>query len=230
MNKPVPAKPFTCQYCKHGFSRESTLITHVCEPKRRYLAKTDKHVVVAFDAFQRFFKFCQGGKEKTYDDFVKSQYYIAFVKFGSFVSNVNPLYPDKFIDYVVKSGVKLDQWCKDSIYDKYVLDLVKTECVEVALERSVKHMVAWGEENNAEWNHYFKYVSLSRATFDIKDGKISPWVVLNCNSGKELLRKLDDVQLQAISSIMDLPYWLSKFKKKPTDVDLVKTVIKQSNI
>lgn len=230
MPRPKPVKPFTCQYCKHGFSRESTLSTHVCEPKRRYLAKSEKHVVIAFDTFQRFFKFCQGGKEKTYDDFVKSPYYIAFVKFGSFVNNVNPLYPDNFINYVVTSGAKLDDWAKDSIYDKYVLNLVKTECVEVALERTIKHMITWGEESSADWNHYFKYVSLSRATFDIKDGKVSPWVILNCKAGKELLRRLDDTQLQAISSIMDLPYWLNKFKKQPGDVTLVKSVLTESNI
>ena len=121
-------KPFVCQYCGHGYTKEKTLMVHVCEQKRRALAKTERHVVLGFDAFNRFFKMSQNLKgEKTYADFCKSPYYNAFVKFGSFVSNVNPLYPDRFIDYVIRSGVKLDHWCRDELYDSYVVDLIKTE-------------------------------------------------------------------------------------------------------
>lgn len=224
-------KPFVCQYCGHGYSKESTLVVHVCEQKRRALARNERHVVLGYDTFNRFYKISQNYKgEKTYEEFCKSPYYNAFVKFGSFVSNVNPLYPDKFIEYVVRSGVKLDHWCSDTLYDSYVVDLVKREPVETALERSVKHMMSWGQENNAAWNHYFLYVSLSRATFDVKDGKISPWLLLNCANGKAMLKKFDDTQLQAVSTIMDVPFWLNKFKKLPADVELVKQVVKESNI
>jgi hypothetical protein len=222
---------FTCQFCNHKFSKEKTLMVHVCEKKRRHLAKSEKHVVIGFDAFNRFFKLSQNLKgDKTYEEFSKSPYYNAFVKFGSFVSNVNPLYPDKFIDYVVRSGVRLDHWCRDELYDKYVVDLVKTEPVEVALERSIKTMIVWGEANNAAWNHYFLYASPSRIMFAVKDGKISPWLILNSNNGKNVLKSFDDIQLQAVSNVMDLQYWLNKFKKLPADVELVKQVIKESNI
>ncbi len=225
------SQPYTCQYCESKFSKESTLAVHVCEQKRRHLAKTERHVVLAFDTYNRFYKLTQNSKgDKTYDEFAKSPYYNAFVKFGSFVSNVNPLYPEKFIDYVVKSGVKLDHWCRDELYDKYVVDLIKKEPVEVALERSIKHMMDWAESNNSVWNHYFLYVSLSRATYDIKDGKVSPWIILNSVNGKELLKKFNDEQLSAISNIIDPPFWINKFKKLPADTELARQVVKESNI
>lgn len=211
--------------------KEGTLMVHICEQKRRALAKSEKHVVVGYDAFNKFFKMSQNAKgDKTYEEFCKSPYYNAFVKFGSFVANVNPLYPDKFIDYVVTSGVKLDHWCRDELYDKYVVDLIRKEQVETALERSISHMIAWGEANNASWNHYFLYVSSSRASYDIKDGKVSPWVILNSKNGKDMLRKFDDSQLNAISSMIDPPFWVSKFKRLPADVELVKQVVKESNL
>ncbi len=225
-------QPYVCEYCSTKFSKEKTLFVHVCEQKRRALAKTEKHVVVGYDAFNRFFKLVNKSKNenKTYEEFCKSPYYNGFVKFGSFVANVNPLYPDKFIDYVVASGVKLDHWCREELYEKYALDLIKTENVETALQRSVSHMLEWAEANNAQWNHYFLYVSLSRAVFDIKDGKISPWLVLNSKSGRDLLHKLNDEQLAAISNIIDVPFWTSRFKKLPADVELVKQVVKESKI
>ena len=65
---------------------------------------------------------------------------------------------------------------------------------------------------------------------NIKDGKISPWLVLNCASGKAMLKKFNDEQLTAISSIIDPPFWMAKFKRLPADVELVKQVVKESNI
>ena len=128
------------------------------------------------------------------------------------------------------SGAKLDHWCRDELYTEYVLNLIKTETVETALQRSIGHMMTWAENNNSSWNHYFLYVSLSRACYDIKDGKISPWLVLNCNSGKNMLKKFNDEQLDSVSTIIDLPFWLHKFKKLPADVELVKQVTKESNL
>ena len=47
-------------------------------------------------------------------------------------------------------------------------------------------MMEWADEqDNATWNHYFYYVSLNRAVWHLKDGKISPWLVLNCKSEKK---------------------------------------------
>lgn len=225
------SKPYICQFCNHGYTKESTLITHVCEQKRRHLAKEDKHVMVGYQTFVKFFQLTQNAKAiKTYDEFAKSPYYNAFVKFGSYVVNVNPLYPDQYIDWVVRSNVKLDHWCRDALYEKYVLELIHTEPVEVALQRSVKHMQLWASTNSSSWDHYFKYVSVNRATYDIKDGKVSPWLVLNCGSGKDLLNKLDDIQLNSISAMINPEVWIKKFKKQKYDLQLVKDVVKESGL
>jgi hypothetical protein len=223
---------YTCQYCGNGFVKEKTLAVHVCEQKRRALAKTEKHVILGYDTFCRFYKrnIKSSKVDQTYEDFAKSPYYNAFVKFGSFVSNVNPLYPERFIDYIVASGVKLDHWCRDELYDQYVIDLIKNETVETALQRTISHMMKWADDHNAQWNHYFHYVSLNRACYDIKDGKVSPWMILNSKSGKEMLAKFSDEQLAGITVVIDPQFWMNKFKKLPADVALVKEVVKESNI
>lgn len=226
------AQQHICGHCGKSFTQEKTLFVHVCEQKRRHQARSERHVVLAYETFVKFYKQVQPNakEDKTYDDFTRSPYYNAFVKFGSFVSNVNPLYPDKFIDYVVNSGVKLDHWCRDELYEQYVFDLIKREPVEVALERSISNMLAWANEHDAVWNHYFLYVSLSRACYDIKDGKISPWLILNSASGKTMLQKFTDEQLQHIQTVIDPTFWVAKFKKLPADVELVRQVVKESGI
>ena len=224
-------KPFKCEYCGNGYMREKTLAAHMCEKKRRALQKDEKRVRHGFYAFQRFYKLSAGAKkEKTYEDFCSSPYYNAFVKFGSFISNVRPLYPEKYIDYVVTSGVKLDHWCKEAMYEKYALELILKEDVATALERSVKTMMEWADDKSAQWNHYFYYVSLNRAVWDIKDGKMSPWLILNCPSGKEMLSKFNDEQLEMVYHVINPEHWALRFKRVPNDVQLVKDVAKESNL
>ena len=224
-------QPYVCQYCKKGFMKEGTLSVHVCEQKRRALARTEKHVVIGYNTYNRFYKVTQNIKgEKSYDDFCKSPYYNAFIKFGSFVSNVNPLYPDKFIDFVLKSGVKLDHWCKDELYDQYLFDVLKVEPVESAVQRSLQTMMEWGDEHSAEFSHYFLYSSLNKAVYDIRNGNISPWVILNTRSGKEMIQKMNDEQLDIIAPAFDVPFWVRKFREVPADVALVKEICREVGI
>jgi len=224
-------KPFVCEYCGSGFTREKTLAVHMCQPKRRFLQRKEKRVQLGLIAFNKFYKLSAGAKkEKTHDEFDKSPYYNAFVKFGSFVSNVKPLYPEKYIDYVVTSGVKLDHWCREEMYEKYAIELIKKEGVETALERSINTMVEWADENNSVWNHYFLYASTNRAVWHIKDGKISPWLLLNCSSGKEMLSKFNDEQLNMIYHIVDPQHWAMRFKRQTTDVQLVKSIARESKL
>lgn len=228
----LPDKPYVCEYCGNGYTREKTLAVHMCQPKRRALQKNEKRVQLGMYAFNQFYKLSAGAKkDKTYDEFSKSPYYNAFVKFGSFVSNVKPLYPEKYIDYVVTSGVKLDHWCRDEMYEKYAINLIQKEGVETALERSVMTMMEWADENEpAPWNHYFDHISLNRAVWHIKDGKMSPWLLLNCASGKNMLSKFNDEQLQMIFHIVDPTHWAMRFKRQKRDVELVKEIVKESNL
>jgi len=223
-------KPFVCEYCGAGYMKEKTLFAHMCEPKRRALQKDEKRVRYGFYAFQRFYRLSVGAKEdKTYEQFCKSPYYNAFVKFGSYISNVKPLYPENFIDYVVTSGIKLDHWSRDEVYEKYALKFILKEDVSTALERSVQTMLEWASENEpAPWNHYFQHVSLNRAVWHIRDGKISPWLLLNCASGKALLNSFNDEQLALVYHVIDPEHWAMRFKRSPSDVELVKEIAKES--
>jgi hypothetical protein len=211
--------------------KEKTCLVHVCERKRRAMQEHEKRVQAGFMAFNRFFSITQGSKKpKTYEDFCNSTYYNAFVKFGSFINNTNPLYPDKFIDYVIKSGVKLDHWCKDELYYTYLYDMLKIEPVESAVQRSLATMMEWGDEHNAQFEHYFNYVSLNKAVHDILDGKISCWVILNSQTGKAMISKMSDEQLDMITPAFDIKFWMQKFNQQIADVVLVKEILDEVKI
>jgi len=223
-------QPYKCEHCGKSFMKEKTLYAHMCERKRRALQESEKRVQAGFMAFNRFWHLSGQKKAKTYAEFCDTAYYNAFVKFGSFINNVNPLYPDKFVDYVIKSGAKLDHWCRDSLYESYLYEIIKTEPVESAVQRSLKTMMEWAEEHNANFAHYFDYVSLNKAVHDILNGQISPWIILNSSSGKTMMQNMSDEQLNMIGPAFDVPFWLKKFRESPADVALVKEICREVSI
>lgn len=222
---------FKCEHCGKEFVKEKTLTVHICEQKRRYLAKNEKHVQAGLLTFQKFYELSSKGKvQKTFDEFASSPYYTAFVKFGSFLVNTAPIYPEMFIDYVLRSGVKLDHWCRDELYETYITEMIKKEPADGAIQRTISTMMDWGEKNNAPWEHYFAFVNLNRAAHDIREGLISPWILLNSKSGKDMLTRMNDEQLEIVGPVIDPQFWLRRFKSLPADIELVKDVIKEAKI
>jgi DNA-directed RNA polymerase subunit RPC12/RpoP len=222
---------YKCAYCNKEFAKEKTLAVHVCEQKRRHLSKDEKHVQTGLLTYQRFYEITQKTKSpKSFDEFAASPYYTAFVKFGSFMINTSPIYPERFIDFVIKSGIKLDHWCRDELYEQYVTEMIKIEPADGAIQRTIKTMMDWADSNKAQWEHYFAYVNLNRAAHDIKEGLISPWLLLNSKSGKEMLQRMNDEQLEIVGPIIDPQHWIRRFKALPGDLELVKDIIKEARI
>jgi hypothetical protein len=144
--------------------------------------------------------------------------------------HINPLYPEKYIDYVIKSRVKLDHWARDELYETYLIETLKIEPVESALQRSIATMMDWAEEQHAQWSDYFRLVNTNRAVQHIQQGKISPWLVLGCNAGKKMLQSFNDEQLQMIEKFINPSFWPSKLKSYPADLLFVQETAKEAKI
>jgi hypothetical protein len=181
--------------------------------------------------FQRFYQVHQNnGKPKTYDQFCDSSYYNAFVKFGRFIMHINPLYPEKYIEYVIRSQIKLDHWARDDLYETYLIDTLKSEPLESALQRSIKTMMEWATEQNVQWSDYFRLVNTTRAVAHIQQGSVSPWLILGCSAGKKMLNSFSDEQLQMVQRFIDPKFWNNKFRNYPADVMFVQETAKEAHI
>ena len=222
---------FKCPYCGKEFTRERTLQVHMCEPKRRHLQKNEKWVQNGFIVFQRFYEIHQKNhKTKTYDEFCKSAFYNAFVKFGRFMMHINPIYPEKYIDYVILSKIKLDHWAREDLYEAYLVDTLKVEPVESAIQRSITTMMDWADEQNAQWSDYFRLVNTTRAVQHIQNGKMSPWLVLGCVAGQKMLQSFSDEQLQMTQRFINAEFWSNKFKQYPADKMFVRETAKEAKV
>jgi len=231
INYSMEQTDYKCKYCGKGYRKESTLAAHLCEPKRRAQQENEAGVKLAMTAYLRFYELSQGSaKFKTYADFCESPYYNAFVKFGRHMVSIRAINTQKFIDWVIKSNKKLDHWCKDAVYQEYLFEHLRKEAVQDALERSVKTMEDWAESKESVFNHYFNYVNSNLLVQHITTGRISAWVVFNCDSGQSALDKLSSEQVEMIFPYIDPDFWKRKFVDYFADTEWVKHILKEAEL
>lgn len=222
---------FKCEYCNKSFAKESTLAVHMCEKKRRHMNRNEKHVQLGYRAYQLFYRIgTNSKKDKTYEEFASSQYYIAFVKFGSYCVDLRVDDVTGLTTWLLKNQVKLDRWTSDQVFNDWLKSRLKTESVDRAFERTVLFMQDWAAENQQEWNQYFDKVSNNLAVFHICSGKISPWVLFSSDKAQDLLDRLSPEQLQMVVDYIDAPHWQRTFKKYPEDFDWVKQVLAEASL
>lgn len=225
---------FTCQYCKKTFSKESTLAAHLCEPKRRAQNQNDPDVQMGFQAYIRFYEITQGSaKLKTYEDFSASNFYSAFVKFGRHCRGIRCVNFSSFTDWLLKNNKKLDQWCKDTFYTEWLQQYVRKENIDDAIERAFKEMQDCAEVDSKlknNFSNYFKYGSSNRICHHIANGRISAWIVYNCDSGVKFLTELNEEQLAIIMPWIDPDFWQQKFRDYAADSEYVKMILKEAGL
>ena len=189
----------TCQYCKKSFAKESTLAVHLCEPKRRRQQRGEHGVELGFQAYIRFYEITQrSAKLKTYDDFCDSPYYSAFIKFGRYCVNTKTINPKQFLEWLLKHNKKLDKWASDAFYTEYLIWYLTIENVADALARAVEFGIEWGEKHQARECDCLRYGSTHAMCYAITTGRISPWVIYNCESGQGFLSNASSEQIQMI--------------------------------
>jgi len=220
-----------CKWCSKTFKSERTLAAHMCVRKRRWADKDMTHCRLGLRVFQIFYEIGTNAKKtKTMEDFVASQYYTEFVKFGRSCVRNEYLDPEAFAEWLVKEGKKLKVWSDDVTYDEFLLYHVKRETGLRALERSIIYLSSWGKETGNPWQDYFRMISTNRAIHDIRAAKISPWLIYLSETGAEMLTRLNSEQIKMIEHVIDAQFWAGVFQKHLEEVDAVEETCKAAGI
>lgn len=220
---------FECQYCKKSFAKETTLMVHVCEQKKRYQSQNETGIQLALRAYQKFYEMSQGpGKSKSFDDFAKSPYYRAFAKFGQYCVSIRAINIPRFTEWLLKHNKKIDYWCSDKVYGEYLAEHLRTESHLDALHRSIEQSIRWAHETDNIAHDYLRYGNTNTICYAISTGRVSAWALYNCKSGTDFLNNLDTTQIAMIWSMIDADFWQKKFKDNVDEVEYVKDILTQA--
>ena len=217
---------YTCQYCKKDFIKESSLAIHSCEPRRRRMEKDEPGVRLGLHAYLKFYELTQGSaKLKSFEDFATSPYYRAFVKFGRYCVDVKVINPSRFVEWLLKNNKKIDHWPRDTMYTEYLIEYLRIENVNDALARAMEFGIDWAEQSGHPAEDCLRYGNTNAMVYAVTTGRISPWIVYNCESGQKFLRDLDNTQIAMIWPYIDSDVWMKKFADYVADQEYVKEML-----
>jgi hypothetical protein len=220
---------YSCKYCKRDFAKETSLAVHMCEPKRRFQEQSERGVQLGLQSYLRFYEITQGSARlKTFEDFATSPYYKAFVKFGRYCVGVKAVNPPRFVDWLLKNNKKIDHWCRDTMYTEYLINHLPMENVNDALARAMEYGIAWSEQTGNPAEDCLRYGNANSITYAVTAGRISGWIVYNCESGQKFLSDLDATQIAMIWPYIDSEVWMKKFSDYVADQEYVKEILKKA--
>ena len=220
------ATEFKCDFCNRSFIRETTMVKHLCENKRRWQDKDKRGNQIGFQSWLRFYaKNSSSKKKKTYEDFVKSAYYVAFIKFGNYCLDANVLNVDRYADWLLKEKISIDSWNRDSNYTKFIIDYCKTEDPLDAIARSIETTINLAEADRIQTKDVFRYGNKNKICYEVTKGKISPWMLFHSESGQKFLESLDVTQQKMILEYINPEQWAIKFKRQHNILQQVKELL-----
>lgn len=205
------------------------MIKHLCESKRRWQDKDLPGNRIGFQSWVEFYKKNTTSKKpKTYVDFVKSAYYIAFVKFGHYCIGIKCINVNRYANWLLKNQIKIDSWCSDTNYNKFLIQFLKEEDPLDAIARSIETTIALAKEENIQSKDYLRYGNRNRVCHLITNGKISPWMLYQSESGVDFLSNLDEGQQRLIMDYINPEQWAIKFRRNTEMVTQVKELLNQA--
>jgi hypothetical protein len=167
-------------------------------------------------------------KNRTYEEFIKSAYYIAFVKFGNYCSEVNVINVSRYVDWLLKDNVKLDQWASDTVYTKFLCEYLRIEDAFDAIARSVEKCAELSGNENIQPNDILRFGNVNRVCYAISTGKVSPWMLYQSDSGISFLESLNPDHIKIINDYINPEQWALKFHREPELTKRIKDTLKQA--
>lgn len=164
-------------------------------------------------------------KPKTVEDFIKSKVYNNFVSFAKYVEEINAIQPNDFLRFLVKNNIHIDRWEQSVVYELYVRELNKKESPLAAVERHLLLAQQWSIKTENEPKDFFRYITVENAVLWIRSGRISPWVLFNCQSASDLISRMSEEQINLVNTYLDPHFWSIKIEMNRKDADIIRDVL-----
>jgi len=219
---------FSCEFCLRSFQKEQTMMNHLCESKRRWQDRDFPGNRIGFQSWIEFYKKNTTSKKpKTYVDFTKSAYYLAFVKFGHYCVGVRCISVPRYAEWLLKNSIKIDSWTSDVNYTKFIIEYLKAEDPMDAIARSIETAIELAKDAGIESKDTLRYGNRNKICHVITTGRISPWMLYHSESGIKLLEDLDESQQKMILDYINPEQWAIKFKRNSSLIPQVKALLQE---
>ena len=91
-------------------------------------------------------------------------------------------------------------------------------------------MEKWGRNTQQHWTDFFRLANNNELAYWIQTGRVSPWIIFCCNSGKERLGTFEGEHLKIILDMIFPRFWTERLDKNPDDVKVLTEVLAKAGL
>jgi hypothetical protein len=114
------------------------------------------------------------------------------------------------------------------VYTEYLVEHVRSEAATDALSRALETAIDWAEQTGNPDRDYLRYGNDNVICHAVVTGRITAWVLYNCDSGTEFLSRIDTAQVTMIWSMIDADFWQRRFRDYPADTEYMKEMLRKA--
>lgn len=223
---------FKCRFCSKSFVREKSLFVHSCVYKTRWNEKEEKASQIGYIAWKKFFTLNSFHHKCnfTFIDFTRSKYYNGFYKFGKFVADSNVYNSMDYLKYLMKNSIKLDHWTKESIYTTFLTKRLNNEKPLAAIIRTIEYIEKWAEKEDQDMSNFLIKVNPNLFVREIRQGKISPWIMFISEKADQLTERLDESHSKILNNLIDSKAWSIKSLRYKKEINEIKIILKEYDL
>ena len=91
-------------------------------------------------------------------------------------------------------------------------------------------MEKWSRNTHEHWTDFFRLANSNELSYWIQTGRVSPWVIFACDSGKERLGTFEGDHLKIVLDMISPRFWTERFDKNSDDVRVLTTILKEAGL
>lgn len=201
----------TCGWCKKEFTKEGMFQRHACKAKKRDLLKDEKHARVALILFVKYYQYHHNAKaHKTWKEFIKSQFFDAYMAAGKYIEENDLVNPMRFVDFVIRLVPRPEAWTSPVTYEIYIQDYLGRESIDAAGKRVETLAAKWAKDNNTQPEDFFRGLNKNQGIMWFSTGRISPWAAFIFPSFSDFLNGMAPGQEALLCKYLKLEEWAKK--------------------
>lgn len=183
-----------------------------------------------FNLYVRWFALQNRGTP-TQEAFLVSKYFNAFVEFAIFVRRVKMVNPEYYIRAMINKDFPPDMWRLDATFNLYLESIVYNMDPEEQINKTVAFLTKMCEKAECDYRTFISTIEASELLFFIRQGEISPWILMHSMKMKEIFMDEDHrVEYEALKQLIKPAYWKYRFGKNAKMVNFAKTVVREMGI
>jgi hypothetical protein len=92
----------------------------------------------------------------------------------------------------------------------------------------MEHAIDWSATNNYPAHDYLRFGNDNAICYAVTTGRISAWILYNCDSGIEFLGRINQEQVNMIWPIIDSDVWQRKFRDYAADAEYARNILREA--